>query len=277
MSLINTLSSGVSALRTFTEGLNVIGNNISNINTTAYKASKTSYSDSFSDTLQASSPGSSTAAIQIGSGVQIAGVNINFGQGSTVETGNTTDLAISGSGYFVVRDAANGSNFASRDGTFRFDTNGNLINTQGYQVLDSAGAAVSIANCRDPLGNAITFANTSSVTIGTDGTLTAYDAAGTGYAGQKVGLLTVTSQSKLLKQGNNLYDFSSTGATLANDLGVAGTGSLGHIQSGRLEQSNVDLTEQFTDMITTQRSFQAASRLVTVSDTILEDIVSLKR
>ena len=87
----------------------------------------------------------------------------------------------------------------------------------------------------------------------------------------------MTSQSKLLKQGNNLYDFSSTGATLANDLGVAGTGSLGHIQSGRLEQSNVDLTEQFTDMITTQRSFQAASRLVTVSDTILEDIVSLKR
>jgi flagellar hook protein FlgE len=277
MSLINSLSSSVSALKAFTEGLDVIGNNISNIDTTAYKSSQTAYSDSFSDTLQASSSGSGTGAMQIGTGVQVSGINTDFTQGSTVETGSTSNLAISGNGYFAVQDAANGANYATRDGTFSFDTTGNLVNAQGYGVLDNAGAAVSIANCKDALGNPITYANTSSFTIDPDGTLTAYDSAGTAYTGQKVGLLTVTNQANLLKEGNNLYDFSATGATLAANLGTAGTGSLGQLQSGRIEQSNVDLTAQFADMITTERSFQAASRLVTISDSILEEIVNMKR
>jgi flagellar hook protein FlgE len=106
--------------------------------------------------------------------------------------------------------------------------------------------------------------------------VTAYDASGTAYTGQKIGLLSVTNQSKLMSLGNNLYDFSATGATLASNLGAAGSGSLGSVQSGRLEQSNVDLTTQFGDMITAQRSFEAASRVITVSDTVLNTIVNLK-
>jgi flagellar hook protein FlgE len=215
--------------------------------------------------------------MQVGTGVQVAGINTDFTQGTTVETGSPSNLAISGNGYFVVADSANGSNYATRDGTFSFDASGNLINAQGYQVLDSTGVAVSIANLKDSGGNSIAFANTTSATIDPDGTVTAYDSAGTAYTGQSVGLLTVANQSNLLKQGNNLFDFSASGATLAANLGKAGTGSLGKVQSGRIEQSNVDLTAQFADMITTQRSFQAASRLVTISDTILDDIVNMKR
>ena len=79
-----------------------------------------------------------------------------------------------------------------------------------------------------------------------------------------------------MKQGNNLYDFGATGAVVT-DLTTPGTSGLGSIQSGKLELSNVDLTEQFSELITTQRSFQAGSRLITVSDTVLEDIVNLKR
>jgi flagellar hook protein FlgE len=277
MSLINSLSSSVSALKAFTEGLDVIGNNISNIDTTAYKAAKTSYSDSFSDTLRASSAGSDIPAMQVGTGVQVSGINTDFTQGTTVETGNAANLAISGNGYFVVQDTSSGANYATRDGSFGFDANGKLVNAQGYQVLDSAGASVSLLNCKDSTGTAITVGNATSVTIDPDGTVTAYDSAGTVYTGQKVGLLGVTNQSGLLKQGNNLYDFSATGATLAANMGASGTASLGTMQSGRLEQSNVDLTTQFADMITTQRSFEAASRLVTISDTILDDIVNMKR
>jgi hypothetical protein len=76
--------------------------------------------------------------------------------------------------------------------------------------------------------------------------------------------------------GNNLYDFTGTG-TLVTAIDTPKSAGIGSIQSGTLELSNVDLTEQFSDLITTQRSFQAGSRLITVSDTVLEDIVNLKR
>jgi flagellar hook protein FlgE len=276
MALINSLSSGISALDSFSQGLQVIGNNIANVNTTAFKSGSTSFADSFSNTLQAASPSSDTAAIQIGSGVQLNGINTDFSQGTMVQTSNVTDLAVSGSGYFVVKNPSNSATSATRDGSFSFDSSGNLINAQGFQVLDSTGAAISVSNCKSSAGAAITYANTSSVTIGTDGTVTAYDSAGNVYSGQKIGLLSVTNQSKLMNQGNNLYDFSATGSTLAANLGAASSGSLGAIESGRLEQSNVDLTTQFGDMITAQRSFQAASRVITISDSILNDIVNLK-
>jgi flagellar hook protein FlgE len=276
MSLISSLDSGISALDSFNQGLQVIGNNIANINTTAFKASNASFADSLSDTLQAASPGSDAAAMQIGTGVQMAGINTDFAQGSLVQTGVVTNLAVSGNGYFVVQNPSTSAAYATRDGTFSFDSSGNLINAQSYKVLDGTGAVVSISNCVNPAGTAMTSANTSSVTIGTDGTVTAYDSSGTAYTGQKVGLLTVTNQSKLMNQGNNLYNFAATGATLAANLGTANTGSLGSIQSGQIEQSNVDLTTQFGNMITAQRSFEAASRVVTVSDSILNTIVNLK-
>ena len=276
MSLVTSLDSGVSALESFSKGLQVIGNNIANVNTTGYKSSSTSYADSFSNTLQAASPGTDTAAMQIGTGVQVSGINSDFTQGSLVSTGNVGDLAVSGNGYFVVKDSATSATYATRDGSFSFNSAGNLVNAEGYAVLDSTGAAVSISNCVSSTGATITYADTSSFTIGTDGTLTAYDSAGTAYAVQKVGLISVLNQSKLLNEGNNLFDFSATGSTLASNLAAANTGSLGKIQSGNLEQSNVDLTAQFASMITAQRSFQAASRVITISDTILNDIVNLK-
>ena len=64
--------------------------------------------------------------------------------------------------------------------------------------------------------------------------------------------------------------------TLSAAANTAGTNGLGNIQSGALELSNVDLTNEFANLITTQRSFEAGSRLITISDTLLEDIVNLK-
>jgi flagellar hook protein FlgE len=276
MSLISSLDSGISALDSFNTGLQVIGNNIANINTTAFKSSSASYANSFSDTLQAASPSSDTAAMQIGTGVQVAGINTNFTQGSLAQTGVDTNLAVSGNGYFVVQNSSTATNYATRDGTFTFDSSGNLVNPEGYKVLDSTGAAVSISNCVSAAGTAMTYANMTSATIGTDGTVTAYDSAGTAYTGQKVGLMNVPSQAKLMSKGNNLYDFSATGATLGGNLGTPNTGGLGSVESGQLEQSNVDLTTQFGDMITAQRTFEAASRIVTVSDGILNTIVNMK-
>lgn len=276
MSLLGTLTSGVSALKTFGKSLEVIGNNIANVNTTAYKGSSTSFADTFSNTLRAAS--TTDASVQVGTGVQIGSISTNFKQGSLTSTGNVSDLAISGNGYFVVQDAA-GANYVTRDGSFHFDTSGNLLNAQNLKVLDSTGAAVVVSG-KDAGGAAVAYSNLASVSIGSNGLVTAFAADGTATTGQNVGLLAVADESKLMKAGANLFDFAATGATLTgagSTLGAPGSSGLGKVQSGELELSNVDLTEQFSDLITAQRSFQAASRLITVSDSVLEDIVNLKR
>jgi flagellar hook protein FlgE len=258
MPLIGTLTSGVSALRTFSKGLEVIGGNIANVNTTAYKSASTSFADTFSNTV-----GTASGAAQIGSGVQLGSIATHYSQGALTSTGKATDLGVAGKGYFVVQDGAN--DFATRDGAFHFDSTGALVNAQGKAVLSAANAPIVVPN----------FAAVSNVSVGLDGTITAtYNDGTADDTSQQVGLITVDDESRLIKQANNLFDFSSVAATLPVPAApVAGT----KIQSGALEQSNVDLTEQFADLITTQRSFQAASRLVTVSDSVLEDIVNLKR
>ncbi len=304
MPLIGTLTSGVSAVRAFSKGLEVIGANIANVDTTAYKSQSTNFADTFSETLRAAS--ATDSAVQIGTGVQVGGINTNFTQGALVSTGSTTDMGVSGPGYFVVQDS-NGNNYATRDGSFHFDTGGNLVSSQGYNVLDSAGAKIQVTGLQKTYNTAtppaitgyaaVPYSDLASVSIGTDGSITAYATDGTatkygltyttpgtgatptpdaGVPGT-IGLLGVSDQSKLMKEGNNLYDFSNTGATVATDMKAPGTSGAGKIQTGVLEQSNVDLTEQFADLITVQRSFQAGSRLITVSDSVLDDIVNLKR
>src|SRR5262245_25016688 len=135
MSLIGTLTSGVSALRTFSKGLEVIGNNIANINTTGYKSSQASFSDSFSNTLRGSAPSSGTtssqSSVQVGTGVQLAGIQTNFTQSALNSTGNITDLGISSKNFFIVQDAGTGAQFATRDGQFRVDDNGYLVTNGG--------------------------------------------------------------------------------------------------------------------------------------------------
>lgn len=267
MALIGTLTSGISALKTFSKGLEVIGNNIANVNTTGYKASSMSFADAFSNSVRSASTGPGGSALQVGTGVQMAGVTTKYTQGSLSSTGKGTDLGISGGGYFVVQDAA-GKNFATRDGSFHFDPAGNLVNAQDFAVLDSAGAKITLAD----------YATATSITIGSDGSVIAFQPDGTfTTTPQKVGLLKIPDESKLMKQGANLYDFANTGADATTDIGEAGLDGRGGIQAGTLELSNVDLTEQFSELITTQRSFQAGSRLVTLSDSVLEDIVNLKR
>src|SRR5262245_39366797 len=124
MSLIGTLGSGVSALRTFMKGLEVIGANIANVNTTGYKSAEATYADSFSNILQRSSPSSTTAgnapSVGVGTGVGLAGVNTNFSQGSLASTGKSTDLGISGNGFFHVKNVVDGTEFATRSGDFRW-------------------------------------------------------------------------------------------------------------------------------------------------------------
>ncbi len=282
MSLIGTLTSGVSALRTFSKGLEVIGNNIANINTTGYKSNQATFSDNFSNTLRASAPSSGTASsqssIQVGTGVQLAGIQTNFSQGGLTSTGKTTDLGISGSGFFIVKNATSGTQYATRDGQFRVDDNGYLVTAGGLRVQGLVGGAIADLRIGASLPSGTQL---QSVSFDTQGKLIESYSNGTSATTGQIQLQNFNDQSALMREGSNLY----TGLGSAGPIGGGilagsnnpGSNGLGSIQSGTLESSNVDLTDQFSQLITTQRSFQAGSRLITVSDTILDDIVNLKR
>ncbi len=290
MALIGTLGSGVSALRTFMKGLEVIGNNIANVNTTGFKASEAKYSDSFSNILQRSAPSgtgsSNTPSTGVGTGVALAGVSTNFSQGSLSSTGRDTDLAVSGNGFFHVTNPNGGTTYATRSGDFRWSDQGFLVTSQGYRVQGLTGAGLTTVGDVQ-LGTPP--AGTQRLSISTDrsGSIIEFYSDGTSATTNQVLLQQYSDPSSLTKEGNNLYSSllaagpvgaaAGTTALQAGTVNAPGQNGLGTIQSGALELSNVDLTDQFANLITTQRSFQAGSRLITVSDTVLEDIVNLKQ
>lgn len=289
MSLIGTLTSGVSAMHSFTKGLEVIGNNIANVNTIAYKGSQAHFADSFSNTLRGSSPSAGTtpnmSATQVGTGVRISGISSNFGQGALSATGVATDLGVSGGGFFRVVNSVDGQEFATRAGNFRFDDQGFLVTTDGYRVQGltggtSGGAPGTLGSVQ--LGTPPAGTELQSYTVDRLGNVVEFYSDGTSVTTNRILLQNYADLSALQKVGNNLYTgFEAAGPVGGLALSGANNGpgenGLGTIESGTLELSNVDLTEEFANMITTQRSFQASSRLVTVSDTVLEDIVNLKR
>jgi len=290
MSLIGTMGSGVSALRTFMKGLEVIGNNIANVNTTGFKASEAKYSDSFSNILQRSAPSgtgtSNTPSTGVGTGVTLSGVTTNFTQGSLGSTGRETDLGISGNGFFHVKNSVDGTEYATRAGEFRWTDQGFLVTSQGYRVQGLTGS--SLGSVGDiALGTPPSGTQRQSVSIDRTGNVVEFYSDGTSATTNRILLQNFNDPSALTKEGNNLYSgLISAGpvgaaagaiALQAGDVNAPGKNGLGTIQAGTLELSNVDLTDQFANLITTQRSFQAGSRLVTVSDTVLEDIVNLKQ
>lgn len=291
MSLIGTMGSGVSALRTFMKGLEVIGNNIANVNTTGFKSSQAQYSDSFSNIMQRSSPSSATNANSpstgIGTGVTLSGITANFSQGSLSSTGKDTDLGVSGNGFFHVKNSVDSQEYATRSGDFRWDDQGFLVTSQGYRVQGRVGDSTSTTVGDIKLGAPPTGTQRQSASIDRSGNVIEFYSDGTSATTGQVLLQNFSDPAALNKEGNNLYSgllaagpigaAAGTTALLADGTNTPGKSGLGTIQSGTLELSNVDLTEQFSALITTQRSFQAGSRLITVSDTVLEDIVNLKR
>lgn len=271
------MGSGVSALRTFMKGLEVIGNNIANVNTTAFKSSSAEYADSFSNILQRSSLSTATSTntsfLGVGTGVSLAGISANFNQGSLESTGKPTDLGISGNGFFIVKSPTDGAVYATRAGDFRWDDNGYLVNTEGYRIQGSNGDV--------KLGTPPTGTELQSASIDGSGNVVEFYSDGSSAINNQILMQNFTDTSALVREGNNLYSGFDAAGPLSTSLAVStnapGTNGLGSIQSGTLEGSNVDLTDEFANLITTQRSFQAGSRLITVSDSVLEDIVNLKQ
>lgn len=147
MSFLRSLFSGVSGLRNHQVMMDVIGNNIANINTIGYKAGRVTFSEMYAQTLrggmQPSATTGGTNPIQVGLGMSVNSVDNIFSQGNVETTGQVTDLAIQGDGFFVVKEG--GKNVFTRAGNFAMDSAGQLVNSGTGAVLQGKIA--------DPQGN----------------------------------------------------------------------------------------------------------------------------
>jgi len=134
--MLRSLYSGISGLRSHQTMLDVTGNNIANVNTTAFKASATQFQDTLSQMTQAAGGPQAnvggTNPAQVGLGVRVAGISTNFAQGSTQATGRAEDLMISGDGFFVTKLGT--STQYTRAGSFGFDSAGRLTAPGGAIV-----------------------------------------------------------------------------------------------------------------------------------------------
>jgi flagellar hook protein FlgE len=278
--MIGSLQTGVSGLQQFQEDLQVIGNNIANVNTVGYKSASMDFEDELSQSLA----NGSDNAMQIGEGVATSTIASNFTQGTINTTGITTDVAVSGAGYFLVKDTSSGLTYATRDGEFNLDANGYMVNANGDRVQGLIGASTTPTDLQINSATAIAALNDTttpaptlqSYTINTDGQITATLSDGTsGIVGQFV-LQNFTNPQALLKQGGNLYSYNADAGPLAAP-GTPNTSGLGQIQSGSLESSNVDLATEMSNLITAQRAFEANAKIITTSDEVLQDLVNLKR
>jgi flagellar hook protein FlgE len=406
---MGSFSIPLTGLESSSTALNTIANNLSNMNTTAFKSQDVSFSDLFYQDIGITGSGN---PLQAGAGTQVAATATNFTEGSINTTGNATDVAINGNGFFVLQNGA--SDLYTRDGSFALSPAGFLTTQGGLQVMGypvangvvntnaplapiqipvgeveqpAATANMSItANLNssatvgttfpaqitlyDSLGTAqtatVTFKNTGtnawsysialpagaatgganltgamtfypngdletpaanvagvSFTGLADGanpltfnwnlygangqpTITQFDAASAasatsqdGYTSGQYQSFTVNSsgvisatfsngqtspvgqlalasvtndQGLTVLEGNN---YATTLASGSANVGVAGAGGLGSMEDDALEQSNVDISEEFSNLIIAQQAYEASSKAVTTFDTVSQDTINM--
>lgn len=279
MALLNSFSSGVSAVKTFSKSLEVIGDNIANVNTTGFKGSRVTNQDSFSETFVRSAPANGDVpganTMQVGQGTSVASISQRFTQGVLSTTGGPADLGISGKGFFKVQNPETQDFYYTRAGDFRLDDTGSLLTNEGMNVMMASGKVViPPTQGTNPL---------HSYKIDKNGEISAYYANGTTSTAIGQILLTSFANPNALERvaGNILTnpggEAGGAGAAGATQATAANATLFGDVIQGTLELSNVDLTQQFSDLIVAQRAFQAGSRVITVSDSVMEEIVNLKR
>ncbi|MCP4355581.1 MAG: flagellar basal-body rod protein FlgG [Proteobacteria bacterium] len=255
---LRTAATGMHAQQT---NVDVISNNLANVNTTGYKASRVAFNDLvYQDTAVAGAESSSSGTVlptgsQIGLGVRVNSVYKIHSQGSMNNTSSPFDMAIQGDGFFEI-NLPSGETAYTRDGSFQLDANGSFVNSLGYQL----SPAISV-----PQGStAVTISNTGVASAKINGSTT--------NIGQ-ITISTFTNPAGLESLGDNL--FSETIASGPATTGNAGDSGYGTVLQGFLEASNVDSITSVTDLITAQRAYELNSKVITTADQMMEKVSQL--
>ena len=247
---LDTLATGLQASQTM---MDTIADNLSNVNTTAFKAEMPEFQTLlYQDGIQ---PGANStdqtvypSGLELGSGVKVASIKDLMTQGALTSTGNPLDMAINGSGYFQVM-MPDGQTTYTRDGSFQLNGNGQLVTSSGYQV---------VPNVTVPRG-------ATSVTIGTDGTVSV-TLPGSSKASQigQIQLASFVNAQGLQPLGGNLY-----AETIASGTAVTGapqSNGLGSVNQSYLEASNVDVVQSMVNMISAERAYQLGTQAASAVD-----------
>jgi flagellar basal-body rod protein FlgG len=237
--------------------MTVTANNLANVATTGFKASRGVFEDLlYQNVAQVGANTSQTtqspSGLQLGTGVRVVATETINTQGNLNQTGNSLDVAIQGRGYFQVL-LPSGTLAYTRDGSFQVTNTGQLVTAQGYQVQPT----ITI-----PPG-------AQSVTIGTDGTVSVQlpGQAATTTIGT-LQLADFINPAGLQALGGNLLaESASSGTPTTGNPGVTG---LGTVTQGSLESSNVNVVEEMVNMIQIQRAYEMNSKAVQTCDQMLQ-------
>jgi flagellar hook protein FlgE len=279
--MMRGMYAAISGLAVHQTMLDVTANNLSNVDTIGYKAQRTTFVDQLSQQLRAATGPTTTGGgnnpVQVGLGVQLGSIDNLMGEGSMQSTGNVLDIAIQGDGFFQVGSGNAGANPPvlpasyqyTRAGNFTLNSAGFLTTQNGEYVMGqaTAGAANALQYIQIPPGS-------SGVAVGQNGAVTYVDSSGNTQTAGYLSLVSFPNEAGLARAGGSMWEQSSaSGAPMTT--GSPQYGNLGSTISGELEQSNVDLATEFTNMITAERGFQANSRVITTADQMLQTVVQM--
>lgn len=261
MRSLSIAATGMLAQQTNVE---VISNNIANINTTGYKRNRAEFQDLLYQNVRriGSTSGSGgevvPAGVQIGVGVQTAGVYRISEQGPLTTTENPYDLAIKGKGFFQVL-LPDGSTGFTRAGSFQLSPTGQLVTQDGYQVQPG------ITIPQDAID--VTINEDGAVLVKQDGQVALANVG-------QLELATFPNEVGLSASGNNLFtETPSSGSPITGQPNTTGFGS---IQQRYLEQSNVNIVSEITNLITAQRAYEMNSKVIETSDQMMSTISQMR-
>ncbi len=254
--------------------LGVIAHNIANAETTGFKKSDTQFAD-----LVAGNAFTDPRKV-MGIGATVASITQNFGLGPIEQTGNGTDIAISGDGFFATRGGESGEFLYTRNGAFSIDGEGYLQdgsnNRLQISAVDADGVPTAPGTTIDARIPAVNGdgAELAGVTIGKSGAIEAAYADGSIETVGRVALASFIAPTGLRQTGQSKWE--ATGISGAASYGVPGVGSYGNLLSGALERPNVDLAEEMVGLITAQRSFQANAKAIDTANQLSQTIINLR-
>src|SRR5580692_8464169 len=263
MQALHTAATGMAAQEL---SVQVISNNIANLRTTGYKKQTASFQDLLYQHVrrvgaQASSQGTILpVGIDIGGGVTTVGTPRSMTQGTLSQTGNDLDLAIGGEGFFKIL-MPDGTFHYTRDGTFQMDATGRIVNAQGNPVQPT----ITIPNN----ASGITINSQGQVSVTLPGNTATSSLIGT------IGLTRFINKAGLQPVGNNL--FTDTPSSGQPQDGQANLDGYGAITQGSLEQSNVDVVTEMSNLISAQRAYEMNAKVISAADQMLQSTSALFR
>jgi flagellar basal-body rod protein FlgG len=243
----------------------VISNNIANLRTTGFKKQTAEFQDLIYQHVarvgaQASTQGTILpVGIDIGGGVKTVGTPRSMTQGTLSQTGNDLDLAITGEGFFKIQ-MPDGTFQYTRDGTFQMDNQGRIVTAQGNPVQPT----ITIPN------------NSSGITVNAQGQVSVTVPGST--TSQIIGQIALTrfiNKAGLQPVGNN--QFTDTPSSGPPQDGVANAEGYGSITQGSLEQANVDVVSEMSDLIAAQRAYEMNAKVISAADQMLQSTTALFR